>query len=226
VDGHHDRDTIAVGKHEGKFDQLTLVVVDSDLQLNDFLVTFGNNQTFQPNVRHTFREGSRTRVIDLPGNDRHIKKIDLRYANIPGGGKARVEVWARNVKGGGGPAPRPPGGPAWDSTGWTLLGSQAVSGRGGKADKDVIVVGKQEGKFDQLTMVVTDSDLELIDLVITFGNKTTFQPKVKHFFKEGARTRVIDLPGNDRFIKQIELTYANLPGGGRAKVEIWGRRKK
>lgn len=72
-------------------------------------------------------------------------------------------------------------------------------------------------------MVVTDSDLELIDMVIKFGNNTTFKPKVKHFFKEGARTRVIDLPGNNRFIKEIELTYANLPGGGKAQVEVWGR---
>jgi len=226
VDGHRDRDSIVVGKHEGKFDQLTLVVVDSDLELNDFLITFHNNQTFQPNVRHTFREGSRSRVIDLPGNDRFIKRIDLRYANIPGGGKARVEVWGRNVKNAPPPppGPRPPSGPAWDSTGWTMLGSQTVSGHGGKADKDVIHVGKHEGRYDELTMVVTDSDLELVDFVVTFGNNETFRPNVKHTFREGARTRAIDLPGNTRTIKKIE-TYANLPGGGKARVELWGRQR-
>jgi hypothetical protein len=226
VDGRRDRDTIVVGKQEGRFDQLTLVVQDSDLELNDFLITFGNKETFQPNVRHVFREGSRTRVIDLPGNDRFISRIDLRYANIPGGGKARVEVWARNVRGGGPPGPRPPApGPAWDSTGWTLLGSQTVSGHGGKADKDVIHVGKHEGRYDELTMVVTDSDLELVDFVVTFGNNETFRPQVKHVFREGSRSRSIDLPGNTRAIKKIDLTYANLPGGGKARVEIWGRQR-
>jgi hypothetical protein len=41
-------------------------------------------------------------------------------------------------------------------------------------------------------------------------------------FKEGSRTRVVDLPGDDRVIKAINLRYKNLPGGGRAKVEVWG----
>jgi len=228
VDGRRDRDTIAVGKQEGRFDQLTMVVVDSDLEMLDFLITFGNNETFAPNVRHVFRESSRTRVIDLPGNDRFIKRIDLKYANIRGGGKARVEIWGRNVKGAP-PAPPPtppkPQGPAFDSTGWTLLGSQTVSGKTGKADKDVIHVGKHDGKYDELTMVVADSDLELIDFVVTFGNNETFRPNVKHVFKEGARTRAIDLPGNTRAIKKIELVYSNLPGGGKARVEMYGRQK-
>jgi hypothetical protein len=32
----------------------------------------------------------------------------------------------------------------------------------------------------------------------------------------------IDLPGKDRTIKNIKLAYANLPGGGKAKVASTG----
>jgi hypothetical protein len=93
----------------------------------------------------------------------------------------------------------------------------------GKTDRDTIMVGKYQGRFDQLTMVVTDSDLQLDDFVVTFGNGEQFSPKIKVMFKEGSRSRAIDLPGDDRFIRKIELRYSNLPGGGRAHVDIYGR---
>jgi len=222
VDRHRDRDTIVVGKYEGKFDQLTMVVLDSDIDLKDFIVYFADGQKWSPNLKHTFKEGQRTRVIDLPGNNRIINKIELAYANTPGGGKARVEVYARDTKANNNPGPMPPQMPAFDSKGWTLLGEQTVDGR---RDKDTIKVGKYAGQFDQLTMVVQDSDLELRDFVVKFGDgdRDRWSPNLKHVFKEGQRSRVIDLPGKDRVIKRIELSYANLPGGGKAKVQIWGR---
>jgi hypothetical protein len=123
-------------------------------------------------------------------------------------------VW---VDGGWNDAPPPY---QFDNKGWTLLGSADVNGR---LDRDTIKVGKYAGKFDQVTMVVTDSDLQLDDFVITFGNNETFAPKVKFNFKEGSRTRAIDLPGDDRHIKQIDLQYSNVPGGGPAHVDVYGR---
>ena len=107
----------------------------------------------------------------------------------------------------------------WDNKGWVKLGERDVDR---KVDRDRITVGRQEGKFTKLTIAVEDSDLELLDFVITFANNQKFDPKVKHIFKEGSRTRVIDLPGDERVIKTIDLKYKNLPGGGKAKVEVWG----
>jgi len=219
VDGHRDRDTINVGRYDGKFDQLTMVVSDSDLELKEFSVTFGNGEKWEPKLPHFFREGQRTHVIDLPGNNRVIAKIDLRYANTPGGGKARVEVYGRDKhRPGPGPTPTPP--PAFDPTGWTLLGSGVVNGA---RDRDTIRVGKYKGGFDQLTMVVSDSDLDLADMTIVFSGGERWTPHLKHTFREGQRSRVIDLPGKDRFITRVELAYANLPGGGKARVELYGR---
>ena len=220
VDGHHDRDTINVGRYEGKFDQLTMVVADSDLELKELAVIFGNGDKWQPKLPHFFREGQRTHVIDLPGNDRVIAKIELRYSNLPGGGKARVEVYGRDKrKPPGGPTPPPPA-PTFDPTGWTLLGSGVVNGA---RDRDTIRVGKYKGGFDQLTMVVSDSDLDLADMTIVFAGGERWSPRLKHTFREGQRSRVIDLPGKDRFITKVELAYANLPGGGKARVELYGR---
>jgi hypothetical protein len=72
-------------------------------------------------------------------------------------------------------------------------------------------------------MVVTDSDLELLDLEIRFVSGRPHRPATRHFFREGSRSRVFDLPGDDRAIRSIELRYKNLRGGGSAKVQIWAR---
>jgi hypothetical protein len=215
VNGRVDRDRIEVGRYEGKFTKLTLVVEKSDLELLDFEITFGNKEKFHPEVRHVFKEGSRTRVIDLPGDERTIKSIDLKYKNLPGGGRARVEVWAWRAETAARPAPF-----SWDSNGWAMLGAREVNGR---VDHDRIEVGRHEGKFSKLTLVVLDSDLELLDFEIKFAKGAPWHPELKHFFKEGQRTRVIDFPGDERTIKYIDFKYKNLPGGGRAKIQVWAK---
>jgi hypothetical protein len=45
--------------------------------------------------QHCFKEGQRTRAIDLPGDDRVIKFVGLRYRDLPGGGRAKAQVWAK-----------------------------------------------------------------------------------------------------------------------------------
>jgi hypothetical protein len=223
VGGRKDRDTFTVGKYEGKFDQVQLNVLDSDLELLDMTIVFANGEKWSPKTKVSFKEGQRSRAIDLPGNDRTIAKIELTYANTAGGGKAYVEVYGRAKN--KNPGPMPPTMPqpqpaSFDPTGWTLLGTQGVAGN---RDRDTIRVGKKKGGFDQLTMVVTDSDLDLQDMTIVFTGGEKWSPKLKHTFREGTRSRVIDLPGKDRTITRIELLYANLPGGGKAKVELYGR---
>ncbi|HEX7842483.1 MAG TPA: hypothetical protein VF469_33650 [Kofleriaceae bacterium] len=215
VNGRVDHDRIEVGRHDGKFAKLTLYVESSDLELLDFEITFGNKERFHPEVRHFFKEGSRTRVIDLPGDERVIKSIDLRYRNLPGGGRARVEVWGWKAEDSARPAPF-----SWDSKGWVMLGERTVNGQ---VDHDRIEVGRHEGKFAKLTLVVQGSDLELIDFEIKFGKGPPWHPDLKHFFKEGQRTRVIDFPGDERTIRFVDFRYRNLPGGGRAKVQVWAK---
>lgn len=223
VDGRHDRDKIKIGRDDGYFSRLTIVVEGSDLQMDDVTINFaGGGRGFSPNVRHLFAQNTRTRVIDLPGDSRAIASIQFRYGNLPGGGQARVQVWGfRTAVTMPTPVPPPPpSNPGWDSRGWTLLGEQTVDGHN---DRDKIKVGRDEGRFTRLTLLVLDSDLELTELEIKFGKGPSFRPSITHYFRENSRTRVIDLPGDQRFIKWVELRYRNLPGGGRARVQIWAQ---
>jgi len=139
VNGHVDRDKIEVGKYEGRFSKLTMYVEKSELELLDFEVTFGNNEHWHPTLTYFFREGTRTRVIDLPGDERVIKSISLKYRNVPGGGRAKVEVWG--FKGEPVAAPHPAAAFSWDNNGWMMLGEREVNGHG-REDVDKIEVGR------------------------------------------------------------------------------------
>ena len=227
VQGAGDHDTIAVGKREGKFSKLMVVVEGSELEIHDMKITFGNGNVMDTPLRHFFKENSLTSPIDLPGNDRFIKKIDFKYSNLPGGGKAKVQVWGK--EGVGGMEPVPGGGPAvgggggilkprWDSSGWVKVGERVVQG---KTDHDVIPVGRIAGNFSKLMVVVEGSELEMHDMNVEFGNGQKWDAKTRHFFRERSATRAIDLPGVQRAIKKIEFVYGNLPGGGKAKVSVW-----
>jgi hypothetical protein len=86
-----ERDVIsAVG--EGRFRKIMVVVDDADLELFNVRVVFGNGEVFSPDTRLYFREDSRTRVIDLPGAARAIRRIEFHYKSVRGGGDGRAEV--------------------------------------------------------------------------------------------------------------------------------------
>ena len=96
VDFRNDHDQIDVGRSEGRFKQLQIRVKDAPIEVSNMVVTFANDQTFSPNIRQRFSEGSGIRVIDLPGERRTIKRIDFDYKSISRReGKGTVVVLAR-----------------------------------------------------------------------------------------------------------------------------------
>jgi hypothetical protein len=101
---------------------------------------------------------------------------------------------------------------------WDKLGERWVDGR---VDRDVVPVVRRE-RYQRIMLVVEHSAVELYDVVIVFGNGEVFSPGTRLIFGQGTTSREIDLPGNARHIERIEFRYGNLPGGGRAQVEVWG----
>lgn len=105
-------------------------------------------------------------------------------------------------------------------SGWDKLGERWVNG---SADRDVIHVGRGDGRFAKIQLVVEHSALELYDVDVVFGDGSHFSPNTRLTFGSNSTTRVIDLPGGTRAIRRVEFRYGNLPGGGRAQVELWAR---
>jgi hypothetical protein len=92
VQGRVDRDVIPVQRRE-RYSKIKIVVEHSAVELYDVVIVFGNGEVFSPGARLVFGEGSTSREIDLPGGLRHIERIEFRYGNLPGGGRAQVEAW-------------------------------------------------------------------------------------------------------------------------------------
>lgn len=104
--------------------------------------------------------------------------------------------------------------------GFAFLGDRWVDGR---ADHDALHVGGRAGRYTALMIVVEHSAVEMSDMVVTFGDGERWSPPTRLVFSENTTSRVIDLPGGARAIKRVDFRYGNLPGGGRARVELWGR---
>jgi hypothetical protein len=107
-----------------------------------------------------------------------------------------------------------------DRTGWVRLGERMVDG---KRDRDVIAVGAREGAFRKIMIAVENSAVEMHHVVVNFGDGSHFSPATRLVFGANTRTGVIDLPGSERVIRSVEFRYGNLPGGGRAEVELWAQ---
>ncbi len=103
---------------------------------------------------------------------------------------------------------------------WTMLGERWVDG---VRDRDVIPVGRREGRYRRIMIVVEHSALEMYEVVVNFGDGTQFMPATRHVFGANTRSHVIDLPGTERVIRNVEFRYGNLPGGGRAQAELWAQ---
>jgi hypothetical protein len=103
---------------------------------------------------------------------------------------------------------------------WELLGQQSV---GFGVDRDVIRVGRREGRFEKIALAVKDNDVEILDLKVFFHRGPPQDIRVREFIKRGGRTRPADLAGGDRVIDRIEIVYRARPSfRGRAVVEVYG----
>lgn len=116
-----------------------------------------------------------------------------------------------------------PGAPAEDHAmrnGFYYLGERFVNG---SADHDIIHVGRRDGRFHELMIVVERAPIELYDMVVTFGNGDRFEPHNRLVFGADTTSRRIDLPGGARIVQRVDFRYGNLVAGAQAKVELWGR---
>jgi hypothetical protein len=220
-----EKDIIPVTGQEGRFKALMLEVEGGNLEMYNIRVVFGDGSGFSPETRLEFRQGSWSRYIDLPGDARVIRRIEFLYRSELRRGHATIKVYGRATATPdpfhpAGPTPAPVPAPAAEPrvrfSGWEHLGQRQVSFR---AERDVISAAG-EGRFHKIMIVVDDADLEIFNVRLVFGNGDTFSPKTRFYFREGSRTRVIDLPGDARVIRRIEFHYKSVRGGGDGRAEV------
>lgn len=89
-----DRDEVLVTGAD-HFKSIKLRVTDAPVEITDLTVVFENEQKQEIEVRNLIKAGDHTRVIDLDGQNRAIKKVIIKYKTVPTGenDKARIEIW-------------------------------------------------------------------------------------------------------------------------------------
>lgn len=91
-----DHDVIPVSMSEGVFTKLKFNVKKAPIYVRNIRVVFGNGKDMNLKIDRKFAPGSESRVLDLPGNKRIIKKIVLNYKSVPTPkGRAVVTAFGR-----------------------------------------------------------------------------------------------------------------------------------
>jgi Ni/Co efflux regulator RcnB len=78
-----DRDSIEVGRREGRFKAIRLHVRGADVNMLDLRVIYANGAPDDIPVRAIIRQGDRTRALDLRGRERGIDRVEMTYLTIP-----------------------------------------------------------------------------------------------------------------------------------------------
>jgi hypothetical protein len=92
---------------------------------------------------------------------------------------------------------------------WVELGCKAVSFR---VDRDVLPVGRQEGRFYAIRLYARGGAVEMLDLKVIYANGEPDDIRVRHILDRGERTRALDLRGDRaRSMRNIQMVYRALP---------------
>ena len=102
--------------------------------------------------------------------------------------------------------------------GWERLGCEEV---GRRRDRDVIRVGRREGRFKAIRLQARGNDVRVEDLKVVYANGRPDDIRVRRELREGDETRPLDLKGRDRAIDRIELvTKRDFKGRGRGPAKV------
>ncbi len=198
-----ERDVIRVGRKEGRFTAIRLFARGGDVEMLNLKVIYAGGQPDDIHVRHVLERGERTRPIDLKGRDRAIGSIEMAYRALPNRRDREPTVCVEGLMADAGrPGPGPSAGGGHD---WVELGCQQVALIG--KDRDTIKVGRREGRFKSIRLLVRGADVEVRNLQVIYSNGEPDNVDVKHFIKAGERTRPLDLKGWQRSIDRIEMAY-------------------
>jgi hypothetical protein len=105
---------------------------------------------------------------------------------------------------------------------WEQLGCQKV---GFTTDKDVVRVGRGEGRFNAIRLRVAGNKVHMMDLKVVYANGQPDDIQVREEIRAGGQTRPLDLRGErGRAIREIEMVYRSQPSfRGQATVCVDGQ---
>jgi len=108
-------------------------------------------------------------------------------------------------------------------TGTFLIGMRAVDY---KTDHDSVRIGKYDGSFRSIVFKAEKNDIEIFNIVVTYGNGEREMLDTRFVLNAQARSRVIGLNAGPRRIESIDFSYKTIGSwrDGRSNVQVYGLR--
>ena len=75
----------------------------------------------------------------------------------------------------------------------------------------MIPVGRQEGRFSAIRLRVERADVLLMNLKVVYEHGPPDEYQINNRIRAGAETQPLDLRGERRSIRQVELVYSSIP---------------
>lgn len=92
-----DHDVLMVTHHEGFYTKVRFGIRKAPVHIHNIRIVFGNGNDKNIVINKRIEPGTFTRVIDLPGNKRIIRKIKMNYKTLPGvNGRAVFVAWGKH----------------------------------------------------------------------------------------------------------------------------------
>lgn len=206
-----DKDVYPIGLDKGQFSALKFRVTGNRVAIAEVRVFYGNGTSEFLPVQEHVQNGQETKAYDLKGTYRLIERIEVLYqSENPLKGQATFQIFGfRHTL-----APPP--------ADWVTLGTTRANLL---LDHDTVHVGVNKGAFRKIKFHVTHRPIHLFDIRVTFGNGQTQVYNFNKHLPAGVWSAPLDLIGDKRFIKQIDVVYKKDPSApGDAFLTIQGER--
>ena len=100
---------------------------------------------------------------------------------------------------------------------WTYLGDSHVDGA---QDHDSIKVGRSAGTYRAIQLRIRGGAINFERVIVRYGNGSQEEIPIRARIPDGGQTRVIDLPGERRIIRSLDLWYGKDNWRRRPKVSL------
>ncbi len=226
VDFKKEKDEVSVLLAD-RFASIQFKVIDAPIELVSLEVYYESGDKQEIPVNYSIKAKGSSKIIDLNGGERNLKKIAFVYKTIPNSKdlKAHVEIWglktntdkkaASNNSGMSTPSMI-----LTDKSGWHKIGERTVEFT---KDRDVFTVIGAD-RFASIKFKVIDASIELGSLVIAYESGDKQDVKMSSLISAGTESKEIRLNGGERDLKTISFEYRTIPNQtvSKATIEVWG----
>ncbi len=181
-----ERDSFQIKEGSRRIRALRIEADEGSADVRSFTVTYADGETEKVRVRQVLKEGERTALYKLD-EPRPVRSVEIAY--IPKGPVTLIMLADAKQ------APPP--------AQWEELACKSV---GFLIDRDVVSLNTQD-RYKSLRLRSVGYDIEMIEMAVRYGNGGRDVYPIRTIIPTNGRTNPIDLRGENRRIREIELVY-------------------